>query len=96
MPITSSRADPSAAADVSSDPAVNAAPTPSREEKRLSSPPVVEKVRKFAVGLKANARWMKTIPAWRQVSRATLRTDALQPPTLHGTQAFEMFAAAPG
>jgi len=59
MPEISSRADPSAAADASPSPAVNTTPTPNREEKRLFSLRGGERVKQFALRLKANAQWMK-------------------------------------
>lgn len=59
MPEISSRADPSAVADVSPDPAVNTTPTPNREEKRLSSLQFWEREKQFAARLKANAQRMK-------------------------------------
>ena len=58
MPEISSRADPSAVADCSPDPAVNTTPTPIREEKRLSSLQFWEE-KQFAVSLKTNAQRMK-------------------------------------
>jgi hypothetical protein len=50
MPAISSRADPSTVADASSNPAVNTTPTPTREG---------ERVKQFALRLKADAQWMK-------------------------------------
>lgn len=59
MPEISSRADPSAAADVSPSPAVNTTPTPKREGKRWFNLRGGERAKQFAIRLKANAQWMK-------------------------------------
>lgn len=59
MPAISSRANPSPIADVSPSPAVNTTPMPNREEKRLFGLRGGERVKQFAVRLKANAQWMK-------------------------------------
>ena len=59
MPEISSRADPSAVAEVTPDPAVNTTPTPNREERRLSSLQFWERQKQFAVSLKTNAQRMK-------------------------------------
>lgn len=59
MPAISSRADPSAVADVSPSPAVNTTPTPNRVERRLFSRTVGDSLTRFAVALKTNAQWIK-------------------------------------
>jgi hypothetical protein len=57
MPAISSRADPSAVADESANPAVTL--TPNREEQRLSRLRVGERVKQFTARLKTNSLWMK-------------------------------------
>ena len=59
MPAISSRADTSAAADMSLSPAVNAAPAPNAEERRLFSLRGGARAKQFALRLMANALWMK-------------------------------------
>jgi len=57
MPAPSSRADPSAVAGVSPNPAVT--PAPNREEKRLFRVRAREWGNQFALRLKTNVQWMK-------------------------------------
>lgn len=59
MPVISSRAEPSAVAEVSPNPAVNTTPTPNRVERRLFRRTVGDRLTRFAVGLKSNAQWIK-------------------------------------
>jgi hypothetical protein len=59
MPGFFRRTDASAIAGATPDPAINAAPTPKREEKRWFSLGDGERAKQFALRLKANARWMK-------------------------------------
>ena len=59
MPEISSRADPSAVAEVTPDPAVNTTPTPNRKERRSFNRLCLERMKHFTVSLKTNARRMK-------------------------------------
>src|SRR5471032_2818314 len=57
MPTISSRADPSAVADASANPAVT--PVADREDQRLSSLGILKRLKMFTVRLKTNGKWMK-------------------------------------
>jgi hypothetical protein len=57
MPTFSSRADPSAVADGSANPAVT--PVPNPEDQRLSSLGILQRLKMFTVRLKSNGKWMK-------------------------------------
>jgi len=59
LAIASRRADPNKVVDVSPSSAVDIAPAPNSGEKRLLSLWVGERVTRFAVRLRANARWVK-------------------------------------
>ena len=59
MPAIFSRADPSAAPDVSRSLVVNTTSTPNREEKRLFSPQGEKWAKQFEAKVKADLRWMK-------------------------------------
>jgi hypothetical protein len=59
MPMIVRPADPSAVADASPYPAPNATLAPNREDGRWFSLRGGERAKKFALSLRANARWMK-------------------------------------
>lgn len=59
MPTLFTRADPSAVADTSANPAADTTPTPKQAEPRWFSLRGGKRAQQFALSLKANARWMK-------------------------------------
>ncbi len=59
MTATSSRSEAGAVADVSKDQAVDPTPPPKLVKKRFFNLPVGERLKQFAIRLKANAKWTK-------------------------------------